>query len=83
VNGAHISAGTVVGRLENPDFELRLYQIERRIAVLRYELAAVGFEETFRSRIQAITRELDSALAEHAALNYGASIWVRSARQSE
>lgn len=65
--GRTVAAGDVLARLANPDLEHRLAQAERRIVVLKYELAAVGFDDTFRSRAQAIARELDAALAERTA----------------
>lgn len=66
--GDAVAAGTVLARLENPDMALRLHQVERRIVVLKYEISAMGFEESFRSRLHAISQELESALAERAAL---------------
>jgi putative peptide zinc metalloprotease protein len=66
--GDVVTAGTILARLDNPDMTLRLEQTERRIGVLKYELAAMGFEDTFRSRAQAIAQELESAIAERTAL---------------
>jgi putative peptide zinc metalloprotease protein len=66
--GDAAAAGAVLARLNNPDMALRQQQIERRIGVLKYELEAVGFDDTFRSRAQAIAQELESAITEHNAL---------------
>ncbi|WP_096700807.1 HlyD family efflux transporter periplasmic adaptor subunit [Magnetospirillum sp. 15-1] len=66
--GDTVAAGTVLARLDNPDLELRLQQVERRIMVLKYEVSAMGFEDSFRNRLQAITQELDAAQAEKVAL---------------
>jgi len=66
--GDDVAAGAILARLDNPDLELRLQQTERRIGVLKYELSAMGFEDSFRARVQAIAQELESALAEKAAL---------------
>ena len=66
--GDTVSAGAVLARLDNPDMTLRLRQVERRIAVLKYEMEAVGFDDGFRSRAQSIARELESAVAERNAL---------------
>jgi putative peptide zinc metalloprotease protein len=67
--GQMVEAGTVLANLDNPDSRHRLEQVERRIGVLKYELSAIGFDETFRSRSQAITEELAAALAEKTALS--------------
>lgn len=67
--GHKVAAGAILVRLDNPDLRHRLDQAERRIGVLRYELAAIGFDDTFRSRTQAITEELAGAIAEKAALS--------------
>ena len=66
--GDKVTVGTVLARLDNPDMALRLAQIERRIGVLKYEIEAVGFDDSFRSRAQAIVQELGSAMAERTAL---------------
>ncbi|OAN48708.1 hypothetical protein A6A04_19970 [Paramagnetospirillum marisnigri] len=66
--GAQVAAGAVLARLDNPDLLHRLDQVERRIAVLRYELASVAFEESFRGRSRAIASEMEATLAERAAL---------------
>ncbi|MEO5374887.1 MAG: HlyD family efflux transporter periplasmic adaptor subunit [Alphaproteobacteria bacterium] len=65
--GQGVTPGTIVARMANPDLDHRLAQAERRIAVLRYELGAIGFDEGFRGRSQATARELESALAERSA----------------
>lgn len=66
--GQAVTAGTQLARLHDPDAALRLVQAERRAAVLRYELSAIGFEESFRARAQAIGEELAAVAAEQAAL---------------
>jgi putative peptide zinc metalloprotease protein len=66
--GENVSVGTVLARLDNPDTTLRLEQTQRRINVLKYELEAVGFDDTFRNRSKAIAQELESAIAERTAL---------------
>ena len=66
--GDSVTIGTVLARLDNPDMALRQQQTEHRIGVIKYELAAMGFEDTFRSRAQAIAQELESAIAERNAL---------------
>ncbi len=66
--GDGVAVGTVLAHLDNPDAILRLEQIERRIGVLKYELEAVGFDDSFRSRARAIAQELDAAVAERTAL---------------
>lgn len=68
-NGQWVEAGTPLVRLDNPDAQSRLQQAESRIGVLKYELSAIGFDESFRARTQAITEELSAALAEKAALS--------------
>jgi len=67
-DGQTVSAGAEIARLDDPDLGPRLDQVGRRIALARYELAAMGFEESFRTRAQAIAKELEVALAEQAAL---------------
>ncbi len=67
-NGDTVEAGALLARLHNPDMALRLEQTSRRIGVLKYELEAVGFEDSFRSRAQAIAQELEAAMAERTAL---------------
>jgi putative peptide zinc metalloprotease protein len=66
--GDHITAGTMLARLDNPDMTMRQDQTQRRIGVLKYELDAVGFDDSFRSRAQAIAQELETAIAERNAL---------------
>lgn len=66
--GQEVAAGASVARLENPDMELRLSMIARRVGVLKYELSSIGFEDSFRSRAKAIVEELEGAIAEQAAL---------------
>jgi putative peptide zinc metalloprotease protein len=66
--GQSVEAGTMLARLDNPDLALRRQQVERRIGVLKYELSAIGFEDSFRSRAQSITQELAGAVAERAAI---------------
>lgn len=66
--GQAVAAGTVLAELDNPDIAHRLAQTERRIAVLRYELGSISFDDNFRGRSQSIATELDSALAERTAL---------------
>jgi putative peptide zinc metalloprotease protein len=66
--GDQVAVGTVLAHLDNPDIDLRLQQIDRRIAVLKYEVSSMGFEDSFRNRVQSITQELGSALTEKAAL---------------
>jgi len=66
--GDSVAAGAILARLDNPDMELRLQQVERRITVLQYQVSGMGFEDSFRNRLQAITQELESALAEQTAL---------------
>ncbi|CDK97918.1 conserved membrane protein of unknown function [Magnetospirillum gryphiswaldense MSR-1 v2] len=66
--GQKVEVGTVLARLDNPDLALRLQQVERRIGVLKYELSATGFEDSFRNRTQSITQELAGAVAERAAI---------------
>ncbi|HLO78994.1 MAG TPA: HlyD family efflux transporter periplasmic adaptor subunit [Magnetospirillum sp.] len=68
-NGQQVAAGAVLARLDNPDLALRLAQAERRAAVLRYELSAIGFEESFRVRAKATAEELEAVQAEVAALS--------------
>jgi putative peptide zinc metalloprotease protein len=65
--GASVAAGTVLARLENPDTAQRLVQAQRRAAVLEYELSAIGFDDGFRARAQAIAEELGATLAEASA----------------
>ncbi|CAA7620939.1 conserved membrane hypothetical protein [Magnetospirillum sp. LM-5] len=67
--GQAVQAGTVIARLDNPDLSLRIAQTERRIGVLKYELSAIGFEDSFRIRAQAIAEELAGAVAEKATLS--------------
>ncbi|CAA7619936.1 HlyD family efflux transporter periplasmic adaptor subunit [Magnetospirillum sp. UT-4] len=67
--GQAVAAGTVLARLDNPDSRHRLEQVERRVGVLKYELAAIGFDDGFRARSQSIAEELEGALAERAALH--------------
>lgn len=66
--GRTVAAGTVLARLDDPDIALRLEQVDKRLAVLNFELAAMGFEDSFRSRAQATAQELGAARAERAAL---------------
>lgn len=68
VDGQWVEAGTVLARLDNPDSHERLAQVERRAEVLKYELSAMGFEESFRSRSQATAEALEAVLGERAAL---------------
>lgn len=78
--GQTVAAGTVLARLDNPDYAHHLQQVERRIGVLKYELSSTGFEDSFRSRTQAITEELESALTEKTALEIqGARLTLRAA----
>jgi putative peptide zinc metalloprotease protein len=67
-SGDRVAAGTVLARLDNPDLALKLEQTGHRVSVLNYELARIGFDDTFRSRAQATAQELETALAERAAL---------------
>ena len=67
-NGDIVQAGQVLAQLENPDLVIRRQQLERRQAVLRYELSSMGFEDSFRSRAQSIAEELSAAMAERAAI---------------
>jgi len=67
-DGQVVTAGTVLARLDNPDTRQRLAQTEQRIGVLKYELSAIGFEGTFLARSKATAEQLESALAEKAAL---------------
>lgn len=67
-DGDRVEAGTVLARLDNPDAEHRRRQLDSRVAVLRYELSAVGMDSDFRARSQSIAEELRTALAERAAL---------------
>ncbi|BAE49947.1 HlyD family efflux transporter periplasmic adaptor subunit [Paramagnetospirillum magneticum] len=66
--GDTVAVGAILARLDNPDMTLRLHQAERRIGVLKYELEAVGFEDTFRNRAKAIAQELEAVTAERTAL---------------
>lgn len=63
-DGQWVEEGAVLARLDSPEVEYRLEQATRRIGVLKYELASVGFDDSFRSRTQAIARELEAAQAE-------------------
>ena len=67
-SGDRVAAGTVLARLDNPDLALKLEQTGHRVSVLNYELASIGFDDSFRSRAQATAQELETALAERAAL---------------
>jgi putative peptide zinc metalloprotease protein len=67
-DGQKVVAGQVLARLDNPDMDYQLAQAGRRIATLRYELASISFEDSFRGRSQAIAKELASAEAEAAAV---------------
>ncbi|OAN45850.1 hypothetical protein [Magnetospirillum moscoviense] len=58
----------MLARLDNPELHLRRQQVERRIGVLKYELSAIGFEDSFRNRTQSITQELAGAMAEKVAV---------------
>ena len=60
--------GAVLARLDNPDVALRLQQVDLRLNVLKYELATLGFEDSFRSHAQSIAQERESAVAERQAL---------------
>lgn len=66
--GRVVEAGTLLARLDNPDSRHRLAQVEQRIAVLKYEVSAMGFDDDFRARSKSIAEELEAALAEKAAL---------------
>lgn len=66
--GERVAAGTVLVRLDSPDARARLEQVARRVAVLRYELSAIGFDDTFRARAQSIAEELGAAMAEQTAM---------------
>jgi putative peptide zinc metalloprotease protein len=62
--GTWVEAGTVLARLDSPEVTYRLQQAEGRIRVLQYEAASIAFEDSFRSRTQAIAGELAAVMAE-------------------
>jgi putative peptide zinc metalloprotease protein len=62
--GQYVAAGTTLAELTNPDLDYRLAQAERHMSTLKYELASVSFEDSFRGRSQAIAKELEAAEAE-------------------
>lgn len=62
--GQSVAAGAVLAVLDNPDIDHRLAQAERQVAILKYEMASVSFDDSFRGRSQAIAKELDAAQAE-------------------
>jgi len=65
--GERVAPGTPLVTLENPDSLYRLATAQRRIAMLKYELGSISFEDSFRGRSQAIAKEMDAAQAELAA----------------
>jgi len=65
--GQRVAVGDRLVELENPDSVYRLDQAERRIAMLKYELGSVSFEDSFRGRSQAIAKEMEAAQAEQIA----------------
>ncbi|MGE5475265.1 MAG: HlyD family efflux transporter periplasmic adaptor subunit [Bacteroidales bacterium] len=67
--GEQVTAGAIVARLDNPNLREGLDRVGRHIAVLKYELSSVAFEDSFRARTQAIGEELGEALAQQAALS--------------
>lgn len=66
--GEMVTTGTPLLTLDNPDSRHRLAEIEARIAALRYELSASGFDDEFRARSKSTAEELAAALAEKLAL---------------
>ncbi|MCA1907246.1 MAG: HlyD family efflux transporter periplasmic adaptor subunit [Magnetospirillum sp.] len=68
VEGQQVEAGAIVATLSNPDTALRLTQIDNRVAILKYELSAMGFDDEFRARSKAVAEELETTLAAQAAL---------------
>jgi putative peptide zinc metalloprotease protein len=78
-DGDRVEEGAVLAVLESPEVDHRLEQAGRRIGVLKYELASVSFEDSFRGRVQAISRELEAAQAERdAALRDRARLTLRA-----
>jgi putative peptide zinc metalloprotease protein len=67
-DGQAVKAGDIVARLDMPDIDYRLAQIGRHIAVARYRLSSLDFEQSFRDNSQVTARELETGEAEQAAL---------------
>ncbi|KAF0118260.1 MAG: hypothetical protein FD149_800 [Rhodospirillaceae bacterium] len=66
--GQTVAPGAVVAELANPDLDHRRQQAERRIAVLRHELAVGGLAPEFRSRSPILARELETVLSARTAI---------------
>lgn len=78
-DGAWVEEGAILARLESPEVDYRIEQASRRVGVLKYELASMGFDAGFLGRSQAIARELEAAQAERdAALRDKARLTLRA-----
>ncbi|PKU25887.1 HlyD family efflux transporter periplasmic adaptor subunit [Telmatospirillum siberiense] len=66
-DGQHVEAGQTLAQFDTPDLDYQLAQSERDIAIGRYQLASVDFDQQFRDHSPVIARRLETATARRTA----------------
>ncbi|NGZ28687.1 MAG: biotin/lipoyl-binding protein [Magnetococcales bacterium] len=66
--GDWVQEGELVVTLTSPDLAYQLVQVQNRIKLLEWEIANMGFETTFREKVQSLEQELQGAVAERIGL---------------